>query len=113
MEQNRNIGMAILLTVVTCGIYGIYWMICLNDEINQASGNTQDPSGGMVFLLSLVTCGIYTFYWMYKMGEKLDCVAVSKGMAAGNRGVIYLILTFVGLGIVSYCLMQDSLNKLA
>ena len=69
----RNIIVAILLTLITCGIYGIYWFITLTDESNKLSGNTA-PSGGMTFLFSLLTCGIYTYFWNYKMGQKISQV---------------------------------------
>ena len=63
---------------------------------------------------SLVTCGIYMFYWMYKQGEKLDSAKSARGLeSSGNSGIIYLVLTLFGLGIVSYALMQNDLNKLA
>jgi len=50
---------------------------------------------------------------MYKQGEKLDEAKVQRGMPTSNSGVIYLVLSIFGLAIVSYALMQDSLNKLA
>ena len=65
--KQRSVGIAILLSIITCGIYGIYWLIMLNDETNYVSGHQQDgTSGGVVFLLTLVTCGIYGIYWCYK-----------------------------------------------
>lgn len=30
---NRNLALCVILSIVTCGIYGIYWMIMLNDEV--------------------------------------------------------------------------------
>ena len=111
MVQKRNIATAIILSIVTCGIYGIYWMIKLNDEVNTVGGTTGDTSGLTVFLLTLVTCGIYGWIWMYKMGEKLDNIAASKNVPAQSRGILYIILALCGLSIVSYALMQDSLNK--
>ena len=82
-------------------------MIKLNDEVNLLSGETNATSGGMVFLFSLLTCGIYGIYWLYKMGERCDRI---KG-ENGNSAILYLILSIVGLSIVSYCLIQDTLNK--
>lgn len=111
MVQQRSIVTAIILTIVTCGIYGIYWLIKLNDEVNTITGDAEAPSGVMVWLLGIITCGIYTFIWMYKMGNKLDDYYEAKGMGRSNRGVIYLVLTLFGLGIVSYAMMQDSVNK--
>ena len=62
----------------------------------------------MVILFDILTCGIYSLYWMYKMGERTD---IMKGEPNGTTNVLYLILSFFGLGIVSLCLMQDNINK--
>ena len=113
MIEKRSVALALVLTIVTCGLYGIYWMIMLNDEINQAANETSATSGGMVFLFTLITCGIYGIYCMYKMGERLDTLYVQMGMPAQSRGILYIVLDVVGLGIIAYALMQDSLNKIS
>ena len=112
MIKERNIAVCIILTIVTCGIYGIYWFICLNNDANTAS-NTFGTSGGVAFLLTLVTCGIYGLYWAFKQGDKIDTAKKNRGTESSNTGVIYLILFIFGLGIVAYALMQNELNKLA
>jgi len=110
-SMQRSIVVCILLSIVTCGIYGIYWMIKLNDELNASAGKPNATSGGMVFLFTLITCGIYGYFWYYKMGENVDAIKTSKGLVSSNTGIIYLVLGLFGLGIVNYCLMQDTLNK--
>ena len=45
MIQQRSIAVCIILTIVTCGIYGVYWFICLTNDANTAS-NTFGTSGG-------------------------------------------------------------------
>lgn len=112
MVKERNIVVCILLSIVTCGIYGIYWFICLTDEANAAAGE-QGTSGVMALIFTLITCGIYGLYWMYKQGERIDNAKTKRGMAGGSNGVLYLILAIFGLGIISYALMQNELNKLA
>lgn len=109
----RSIVTAIILSVVTCGIYGIYWFICLTNEVNQASGEPQATSGAMAFLFNLLTCGIYSIYWSYKMGERMSVAGQRYGRPIENRSMLYLILSIFGLGIVNYCLIQDDLNKLS
>jgi len=109
---SRSIVSAIVFTVLTCGIYGIYWFIKLTEDANAVSGETK-PSGGVAFLLSIVTCGIYTFIWLYKQGEKIAKGGANKNVPIDNKGVLYIALTVFGLSIVSYCLMQSDLNKLA
>ncbi len=113
MIQRRDIAMCIILSIVTCGIYGIYWFICLADDTNTVSGNQGGTSGAMAFVLTLVTCGIYGFYWAYRQGEKIDMAKQQRGMSYGNSsGILYLILMFIGLGIVAYALMQKELNEI-
>lgn len=36
--KERSIPLYIILTIVTCGIFGLYWFVCLTDETNEASG---------------------------------------------------------------------------
>ena len=105
--QERSIAVAVILSIVTCGIYGIYWFVCLTNEMNKASGRENDTNGGIAFLLNLVTCGIYGYIWAYKLGEKRDIVANEKG----SSSIVYLLLMLFGLGIVVYGLAQDALNK--
>lgn len=112
MVQQRSIPLCIVLSLITCGIYSIYWFICLTDDTNQVAG-VEGTTGGMAFLFSLITCGIYSLFWMYKQGEKLDNAKCARGMQSSNSGIIYLVLSLFGFGIVSYALMQDSINKLA
>lgn len=38
MIQQRNIAMCIILSIVTCGIYGLYWYACLTNDTNTAAG---------------------------------------------------------------------------
>ena len=110
----RNIGVCILLSIVTCGIYGIIWLVQMVDELNAAAGETDATSGIMVFLLSLVTCNIYSWYWFYKAGELVNRASGTRGGAQDqNRGILYLILSIIGFNIISMALIQDELNKLA
>ena len=112
--KKRDIAMCIVLSIITCGIYGIYWMICLVDDLNVASGRVGDTSGGMVFLLTLVTCGIYGIYWAYKAGEKIAYVKQrNTGEQDSSSSVLYLVLSLVGFSIVVYALIQSELNKVA
>lgn len=109
--KNRSIALCIVLSIITCGIYGIYWMYVLNEEINSLSGEPNATGGGLVILFTLITCGIYSWYWLYKMGERSDTIKQNMGMPASSSAVLYLIFGIFGLGIVAYALMQDTINK--
>ena len=112
--QQRNIALCVVLSIVTCGIYGIYWFVCMVDELNAAAGEENATSGIVVFLLGLITCSIYLFYWYYKAGEKVNAARPLHGMPTdSNNAILYLLLAIFGLSIVNYCLIQSELNKMA
>ncbi len=113
MIDNRNIAMCIILSIVTCGIYSIYWFICLTDETNTVSRHGEDTSGVIAFLLSVITCNIYALYWAYRQGEKIDEAKTDRGIPSSSSGIAYLLLCLFGFGIIAYALMQNELNKLA
>lgn len=111
MVKNRNIALCIILTLVTCGIYGLYWFVCLTEDTNTISGE-QGTSGVVALILTIVTGSIYGFYWAYKCGEKIDIAHQKNGEPSGNGGILYLILFFFG-GIIAYALIQNEINKFA
>ena len=106
----RNVALYIVLTIVTCGIFGLYWFVVLTNDANAASGR----QNGVALLLTIVTCGIYGLFWAYQLGQKVTEAKAQRGMMAdSNAGVLYLILSLFGLGIITYALAQSELNKLA
>ncbi|MBR1663893.1 MAG: DUF4234 domain-containing protein [Ruminococcus sp.] len=110
--QKRDLVKAIIFTIITCGIYGIYWFIKITDETNHIVGDANGTNGTTAFILTLVTCGIYGYFWAYKQGEKIEAAKSAKGLPPSNLPVLYLILEIVGLGIVNFALMQNELNSL-
>ena len=113
MIRKRDLVTAIILTFVTCGIYGIIWFVEITDDARAASNDQSLPSGGTAFLLSLVTCGIYSFIWAYKMGKAINQARVNRGMVDNDKSVLYLVLNLFGLGIVATAFMQNDLNEIA
>lgn len=111
MVKQKSIGLCIILSIITCGIYGLYWFVCLTEDTNTIAGES-DTSGGMALILTIITCGIYGLYWAYKRGEKIDKAHQNRGQAASNGGVLYLILFLLG-GIIAYALIQNEINKFA
>lgn len=110
--QEKNIVVCILLTIITCGIYGIFWFISMTDDMRYVSGD-QTLSGGSAFLFSIITCGIYTYFWAYKMAKASNVAKANKGLPTDDNAILYIILQIFGLGIVNYCLIQNDLNTIA
>lgn len=98
--KKRNIGLAVLFSIITLGIYGIYWYVCLTNDSNTINPEEKTAGGGLAILLTIVTFGIYSYYWNYKLGKKLT-----------GSGTLYVILTLFGLGFINYILAQSEINK--
>ena len=95
--------MAIVFTIITFGIYGIYWFVCLTNDSNRMNSAEATASGGMAVLFTIITFGIYSFYW----GN------INSGKKVGDSGALYLVLNLFGLGIVNYALAQSKINAAA
>ena len=114
MVQKRNIATCIILTIVTIGIYGLYWVAKITDESKLlAKDENSLPSGGIVVLLTIVTCGIYGFYWAYKIGQiQYKAEKDHKIEEAKDNSVMYLVLEIV-FSIIGWALMQNEINRMA
>ena len=108
MIQKRSIGVCILLSIITCGIYGFYWMYCINQDAETVSGS-KEVDGGMLILLIIVTCGIYGIFWLYKTGNTLETVNGRNG----SLGILCLVLSILGLSLISIALLQNELNSIS
>lgn len=110
MSQNRSIPVCIVLSIVTCGIYGLYWWVVATNDVNRVT-NRPGTSGGVSLVLSIITCGIYGLYWAWTMGDKLDATRSENGVAPGSFPIIFLLLNLFGLSIITLALIQTELNK--
>ena len=103
--MNKNIVLCVVLSIVTCGIYGLYWMYTLNESARTVNPNEWQMEGVLAVVLTIVTCGIFGYYWNYKMGKAFTAIG------APDNSVLYLVLSIIGLSIVNWCIMQDSINR--
>ena len=110
--EKREIVLAIIFSLLTCGIYGIYWFIRMTDDA-KALSSEDNANGVLAFVYTLLTCGIYQIYWYYKMGKNMQIAGELHGITIEDNSIAYLLLGVFGLGLVSYCLIQNDLNKFA
>ena len=77
----RDVMLRILLTFFTCGLYGLYWMKTLTDDIHRFSGQPKTPPGGKVVLLTFITCSLYFYYWLYQISGELVEARRERGLS--------------------------------
>ena len=109
--KERNIVLCIVLSFITCGIYGIIWFVSVTDDMAKASGDNK-LSGGMALLLTVVTCSIYGYFWAWNMGKANKIAKARHNIPnSGSDEVVYLLLCLFGLSWIVYILVQLDLNK--
>jgi len=114
MIEHKSPVTMILLTMVTCGFYGIVWFLNIAKDIQTACGNVDEPNGTKDLLLTLVTCGLYGIYCWFKYATLLNEGIQAQGKPVNeNLPVICLVSCLLGFGIVAPFLIQSELNKLA
>lgn len=107
--NKRSIGVCILLSIITFGIYNLYWMYLLVRNTRSIQKNTASCAGEM---LCLIFVPFYSLYWWYTRGENVKQEFNKHNYAATGNGVVYLILAIFGLSIVSMAIMQSDFNSL-
>ena len=88
LDTQRSLIKFILLSIVTCGIYGIIKMSEISQDINTIASR-YDGKNTMhfclvVFLLSPITCGIFTLIWEHGLADRM-------GMELRRRGIPFQI----------------------
>lgn len=112
--KQRELAMLVVLSIVTCGIYSIYWLVTTTDDI-EATIQNKDGSvskGLTCFLLGIITCGIYTIYWYYKQGERLHQIGKERGVEITNNSTLLVILAIFTAGVVAEVFLQMDINKI-
>lgn len=118
----RKFWKYLLLSVITCGLYGIYVLYGYVRDVNRVCEGDGKESKNyiIVLLLTTLTCGLYGLYWWYTQGERLYNVAPKYGLRIKERGssiLIWIILgctIMPGLGmLVAIYIMFDNMNRIA
>jgi len=117
LTADRSLAAYILLSIITCGIYGYYFIYSVAKDVNIACADDGEETAGlgMFILLSIVTCGFYSIYWMYKLGNRLTANAPRYGMSFQENGstivlwkVFGLLICCIGTYIGDYILIKNT-----
>lgn len=98
VKEDRSLGMYIVLTIVTCGIYSYYFLYTIAQDMNVVCEGDGNKTPGLVqfILLSLVTCGIYAWIYYYNIGNRLNANAPRYGLQFQENGTTILIWFIFG-----------------
>lgn len=108
--EKRDILATVILTIVTCGLYGLYLQYRIGSEINRHHPKSQ-LNPGLDLVLLFLTCGLWGWYVMYKYPREVEEMVRSEGGTPGDITLPCLLFAFFGLHLVSFMVLQGELNK--
>jgi len=112
MLQKRNIGLAILFSLITCGIYALYWMYQISADTRMLVGNSDSGGPGTDLLLDIVTCGIFGFFVVYQSAKRIHQAEQDREMRTSDDALMLTIL-YAFAGIISFAIIQSKINAIA
>ena len=106
-----------VLTLVTCGIYMIYWQYVTTDELKRASGR-EDLNPVLDLVLTLLCCGLWGFYVQYRNAQVVHEVLTRAGQQHEDKATFVLLLHALSFmngftSLFAMMILQDELNKVA
>jgi len=111
-EFYAGIGMGIVLTLITCGIYNLFWNYKQMRACNHMLGR-EEFNFAKWFLLTLITCGIYHVFYQYSMGQAIVEIQRNRHMPVfDSLPILSTLVTIIGLPFVIDAIHQSELNKL-
>lgn len=109
MVKKRSVAAVIILSIVTCGIYSLYWHWCAINELHEA-GKSSNMEPIIQFLLFFVYVGGILFG--INATENLNAIRRSKGIPEKDDKVLYIVL-YIIFPIAAMALIQNEMNALA
>jgi len=103
----RNIGLDLVLTVLTCGLFNIYVQYKQMQALNYLLGKPKYEFVSWA-LLCAITCGLYHIYHEYRKSSDL---AILLKDTNSLEPIITIVLTVMAFSIVADAIQQYHINR--
>ena len=102
MIKKRGLASYILLSIITCGIYGFWRISVLARDLNLMCKGDGNKTRGFLayFFFGLLTLGIYCIIWLYMVGDRLYDNAKSYNLSFKESGSTVLLWYLLGSLII-------------
>ena len=98
-----------ILSFVTCGIYNLYWLYMVLEEVNKGLGEERF-SFFKELGLSIITCGLYGLYFYWQFSNAISEVQQRWGVRPMQEPVLIFVLCLM-VPPVGPFLIQQGLNN--
>lgn len=112
MFTQKSVAMVVILTIVTCGIYGLIWYWGAIKELYAAGGKS---IGNLDATIQFILLFFYVgeIFFAINAADNLNEVRAQRGLPPQDNKVLYLILNLLGFAIITNALVQNEMNQLA
>jgi ACR3 family arsenite efflux pump ArsB len=102
----------IVFSIITCGIYYLYWLWQVKNDVNGMTGRGEEISTGL-YIISLFIPFLWLILW-YKADNALKEVSKQKSVSYGESNfIIWIVAMAVGLGsFIAMFQIQEGLNNI-
>ena len=104
LPTNRGLIKYYLLTIITLGIYPLYFIHRVAVELNTACSVDGKRTRGLIelILFTILTFGIYSIFWWVFSAQRMSDHCVRNGFNARINGASYLL--WCTIGCLLFCL---------
>ncbi|MBQ8171569.1 MAG: DUF4234 domain-containing protein [Oscillospiraceae bacterium] len=111
MLKNRNVALVVVFTIISFGIYGIYWNWVTLKALDEEGQSSQIPSIA-TFLLCLFVGSVGYALFGYTADANMNAIRAKKGLPAADNKILWLVLGLL-VPIVFVILLQLAINEVA
>lgn len=110
--SEREIFKIFCFSLLTLGIYYLYWIYTLSTEFKVVNDESRNPA--LEVFLGIITLGFYFVYWHYKMAKEVYQMAQNKGyLGITDKSKVCLLVSIFPLGgYLSMGIIQDQINTI-
>ncbi len=111
-EHALSIPLYLILSLLTCFLFDLYWNYRQMEACNDLLGRTEF-SFWLWFFFCILTFGLYHFYYQYQMGSAIVEIQDRRGLpTTEGLPILSVVATLLGAGLVADCIHQLEINRI-
>lgn len=110
LKTNKGLLKTILLSLITCGIYGLVVMSAVSNDINVVASRYDGKKTMhyclLTFIVAPITCGIGGIVWSHRISDRIGNELKRRGIAYNFSASTYwlwnVLGSLIGIGPLVY-----------
>lgn len=105
VKANRSVLTFFVLCIITCGIYGLFFIYDYASDVNEMCKDDGKHTTGLIAtcLLSIITCGIYGIVWWYLVSNRVGYAYERKFSKKDFNGDTFILWYILGAFVCFIC----------